>query len=279
MSVKAKTSTNSGSAKHLGAVTLQLDDYDLTEFLPIAAKFGSERYGFVVTPNVDHLIRFHEEPPFRECYSAATYVLLDSRFARRLLRLVKGMSPSVCTGSDLTAALLSGLIASTDRVLVIGWNAAQVQALRSLYRLDNLHHHNPPMGFIKDAAAVERCLDYIESLSPFRFCFLAVGSPQQEMIAYALQKRGRARGLALCIGASIDFLTGKEQRAPKWMQQASIEWLFRLTQNPRRLAWRYLVRGPRVFAQMVRFKFVLRDRIISTAAEAPATGPSTLDRP
>ncbi|HEY4342361.1 MAG TPA: WecB/TagA/CpsF family glycosyltransferase [Steroidobacteraceae bacterium] len=258
----------------MGALTLQLDDYDLTDFLPVAAKFGSQRYGFVVTPNVDHLIRFHEQPQFRDCYGAATYVLLDSRFASRLLRLVKGMSPRVCTGSDLTAAVLATLVTNTDRILVIGSNPTQVQALRERYQLHDLHHHNPPMGFIKDAAAVEECLDYIEKLSPFRFCFLAVGSPQQEIIAHELQKRGRARGLALCIGASIDFLTGKERRAPMWMQQASIEWLYRLTQNPRRLAWRYLVRGPRVFAQMVRFKFVLRDRIISTIPEPTSAAAS-----
>ncbi len=255
----------------MAAVTLQLDDYDLTGFLPVAAAFGSARFGFVVTPNVDHLIRYHEEPRFRECYGAASYVLLDSRFASRLLRLVKGMSPRVCTGSDLTAAVFSGLVASTDRVLLIGTSAEQVQALTQRFQLQNLHHHNPPMGFIKDEAAVERCLDFIESLSPFRFCFLAVGSPQQELIAYALQKRGRARGLALCVGASIDFLTGKEQRAPHWMQQGSIEWLFRLMQNPRKMAWRYLVRGPKVFARMIRFKFVLRNL---PAPEGPASAAS-----
>lgn len=253
------------------AVTLQLDDFDLTDFLPVAAAFGLQRYGFVVTPNVDHLIRYHEEPRFRECYNAATYVLLDSRFARRLLRLLKGMSPRVCTGSDLTAAVFSGLVTSTDRVLLIGTSPEQVKSLTQRFELQNLHHHNPPMGFIKDEVAVEKCLDFIESLSPFRFCFLAVGSPQQEMIAYALQKRGRARGLALCVGASIDFLTGKEQRAPRWMQQASIEWLFRLLQNPRKMAWRYLVRGPKVFARMVRFKFVLRD---SPTPEASSIGSS-----
>jgi exopolysaccharide biosynthesis WecB/TagA/CpsF family protein len=252
----------------MGAVVLQLDDFDLPGFLPIAAKFGSERYGFVVTPNVDHLIRYHEEPRFRECYSAASFVLLDSRFASRLLRVIKGMSLRVCTGSDLTAAVFSGLVTSTDRVLLIGTEAAQAQALTRKYHLQDLHHHNPPMGFIKDAAEVERCLDFIENRSPFRFCFLAVGCPQQEIIAHALQKRGRARGLALCVGASINFLTGSERRAPRWMQAASIEWLFRLMQNPRRLAHRYLVRGPRVFAQMSRFKFVRRDRSISAVPEA-----------
>src|ERR1700677_4230377 len=147
----------------MGSVVLQLDDFDLPGFLPIAAGFGSERYGFVVTPNVDHLIRYHEEPRFRECYGAATFVLLDSRFASRLLRVIKGMSLRVCTGSDLTAAVFSGLVTSTDRVLLIGTNAAQAQALTRKYQLQDLHHHNPPMGFIKDAAEVERCLDFIES--------------------------------------------------------------------------------------------------------------------
>jgi UDP-N-acetyl-D-mannosaminuronic acid transferase (WecB/TagA/CpsF family) len=103
------------------------------------------------------------------------------------------------------------------------------------------------MNFIRDAAAVEACLREIEALSPFRFCFLAIGSPQQEIIALKLKERGTARGLALCIGASINFVTGVERRAPIWMQQLGFEWLFRLSQNPRRMAKRYLVRGPRIF--------------------------------
>jgi exopolysaccharide biosynthesis WecB/TagA/CpsF family protein len=251
----------------MSPVVLQLDDFDLADFLPVAARFGSERFGFVVTPNVDHLIRYHEEPRFRDCYGAATFVLLDSRFASRLLRVIKGMSLRVCTGSDLTAAVFSRLVKGTDRVLLIGTDAAQAQVLTRQYQLQDLHHHNPPMGFIKDPTEVERCLDFIESRSPFRFCFLAVGCPQQEIIAHALQKRGRARGLALCVGASINFITGTERRAPRWMQEASIEWLFRLLQNPRRLAYRYLVRGPRVFAQMSRFKFVRRDRASGAVPE------------
>ncbi len=263
----------------MASVTLQLDDFDLTDFLPVAAEFGSDRYGFVVTPNVDHMIRYHEEPRFRECYGAATFVLLDSRFARGLLRVLKGMSLRVCTGSDLTAAVFTRLVKTTDRVLLIGTEPAQAQALKLKFQLQDLKHYNPPMGFIKDPVEVERCLEFIETHGPFRFCFLAVGCPQQELLAYELQKRGRARGLALCVGASINFLTGSERRAPRWMQEASIEWLYRLMQNPRRLAYRYLVRGPRVFAQMIRFKFVLRDRTAGAAPEAAAAlmpGPAIL---
>jgi exopolysaccharide biosynthesis WecB/TagA/CpsF family protein len=238
----------------------QVDDYDLAAFVREAAGFGSARFGYVVTPNVDHLIRFHESASFRALYADAAYVLLDSRFAATLLRLLRGVQFPVCTGSDLTAALLSQVVRPTDRLVLIGASDAQAQQLRDQFGLTDLLHHNPPMGFIRDPLAVERCLQFVEAASPFRFCFVAVGSPQQEMVAQQLRSRGVARGLALCIGASIDFVTGAERRAPRWMQRGGLEWLYRLMQNPRRLARRYLVRGPRFFAYLRHAQIELRPR-------------------
>jgi N-acetylglucosaminyldiphosphoundecaprenol N-acetyl-beta-D-mannosaminyltransferase len=63
---------------------------------------------------------------------------------------------------------------------------------------------------------------------------------------------GRTRGLAICAGASLDFLIGKQVRAPRWMQALHIEWLHRLLSDPKRLAYRYLVRGPRIFPLLLR---------------------------
>ncbi len=150
------------------------------------------------------------------------------------------------------------MIAPGDKVVVIGGTEAQAQMLAQKYRLSGLRHFNPPMGFIRDPVAVEECLRFIENESPFRFCLLAVGCPQQEMLACALQTRGRALGLALCVGASINFLTGVERRAPKWVRKAALEWLYRLMHHPTRLAKRYLVRGPRIFLLLPRLKFLLR---------------------
>jgi exopolysaccharide biosynthesis WecB/TagA/CpsF family protein len=235
-----------------------IDDFGLPEFTAVAAGFGQERYGYVVTPNVDHLIRYYEDSSFRAQYRAADFILMDSRFAARLVRLLKGVRLPVCTGSDLTAQLLAQVVKPADRVVVIGGSPEQAEQIASKHGLTNLRHHNPPMEFIKDPAAVEACLKFIESASPFRFCFLAVGSPQQETIAQLLRMRGRARGLALCIGASLNFITGVEKRAPQWMQRMALEWLYRLLQNPRRLARRYLIRGPRIFAHLRRSRVVLR---------------------
>lgn len=239
-------------------VSLRLDNYDLPGFKPVVAGFGTGRFGFLVTPNVDHVIRYFDDPNFRELYAAADYVLLDSRVLALMLRLIRGLRARVCTGSDLTAEVIRYVLAADDRVVLIGATAAQAQRLAADYGLRNLQHHCPPMGFIRDAAAVEACVRFVEQASPFRYCLLAVGSPQQEVVAGMLKRRGVAKGLALCIGASINFLTGVERRAPRWMQRCGLEWLFRLLSEPGRMARRYLVRGPRVFLILRKLQVTLR---------------------
>jgi exopolysaccharide biosynthesis WecB/TagA/CpsF family protein len=214
----------------------------------------------VVTPNVDHLVRYCEDPTFRSLYRCAEYTLLDSRVLALAIRLLRRQRLGVCTGSDLTAELLGRIAAPADCIVVIGGSEPQARRLARRYGLQ-VHHHDPPMGFIDDAAATEACLRFIEAHSPFRFCFLAVGSPQQELLAQRLQVRGTARGLVLCVGAALNFLAGTERRAPRWMQRLALEWLYRLLLDPRRLAARYLLRGPRIIRYLLRGRLVVRARV------------------
>src|SRR5208283_932461 len=100
--------------------TFPVDDYDLDAFAKVASGFGQDRYGYVVTPNVDHLIRWHADADFRSFYADASYVLLDSRFLASLMRPVNGGRPLVCTGSDLTERLLSRIVTAQDRIILIG---------------------------------------------------------------------------------------------------------------------------------------------------------------
>lgn len=237
---------------------LDIDDHDLEEALQLVATFGSDRYGYIVTPNVDHIIRHHEDSHFRRLYAQAAYVLLDSRFLAHTVGLVKRQMLRVCLGSDLTTAMLNSIIKPLDAMILVGGTPEQAQILKERYGLVRLRHIDPPMNFIRDPLAVETCLREIEAASPFRYCFLAIGSPQQEIIAQKLKERGSARGLALCVGAAIDFLTGIERRAPVWMQEAGLEWLYRLSRNPRRLWKRYLVRGPKIFLLLWRIELRVR---------------------
>jgi exopolysaccharide biosynthesis WecB/TagA/CpsF family protein len=253
------------------ALSYTLDDYDLESFVSVARSFARDQYGYVVTPNVDHFIRYHDDAAFRARYADAEYILLDSRFMSHLFRVVKNRRIDVCTGSDLTAQLFERVIDSNDQIVLIGGSDAQARILAERYRLKGLKHYNPPMNFVSDPAEVEACVEFVEANSPFRFCFLAVGAPQQELLAQLLKSRGKARGMALCIGASIDFLTGKETRAPLWMQKIGAEWLFRLLNNPKRLAKRYLVRGPRLFLLLWITQLRIRPRPVARSAAALPT--------
>ncbi len=242
------------------AIILELDNQDLAQFVRTAAQFGTERFGYVVTPNADHLIRYYDDPSFRTTYADAEFVLSDSRFLSYILAVAKGLRVRVCTGSDLTEQLITNVAQPHDRLVLVGGSAEQAAILAQKFGFTDLRHVNPPMGFIRDPGAVTKVLEFIEQQSPFRFCLLAVGCPQQEIVAQQLKQRGIARGLALCIGASVNFLTGQEVRAPRLLQRLGLEWAFRLLQSPRRLARRYLVRGPRVFAVLPRIEIKLRTR-------------------
>jgi exopolysaccharide biosynthesis WecB/TagA/CpsF family protein len=202
-------------------------------------------FGYVVTPNADHLVRLAREPRMRTLYGAASLRLLDSRVVARLARLAGLSAPAVVPGSDLTSHLVREVMAPDEPVTILGLTPEALSRLVARTGLRRVAHHNPPMGFERDPAAFETAVRFIEE-NPARFTFLAVGSPRQCMVAHAVAERGRARGIGLCIGASLLFLSGEERRAPRPVQQAGLEWVWRLAQDPRRLARRYLVDSPAI---------------------------------
>ncbi|GGC43220.1 glycosyl transferase [Siccirubricoccus deserti] len=234
-----------------GAPTLRLLGLDFADLtLPavvarLAARPADAPFSYVVTPNADHLVRLARRPALRPLYHEAGLRLLDSRVVARLARLMGLPAPQVVPGSDLVAALVGQAIAPEEPVTILGMPAEAVEVLRRRTGLNRIAHHDPPMGFEHDPAALVAALDFIEA-HPARFTFLAVGSPRQCMVANALARRGVARGTGLCIGASLLFLCGLEKRAPQPVQRAGLEWAWRLAADPRRLARRYLVDSPAI---------------------------------
>lgn len=202
-------------------------------------------FGYVVTPNVDHVVRnWRDGGSLAAIYEDAELSLCDSRIVGLIARLVRLHLP-VVTGSDLTSILLDYVIDPHERLTIVGGTAETIARLAQRYGLRNLRHHNPPMGFIKDPVAVLEAAQFVER-NPARFVFLAVGSPQQEILAREIKRRGLACGIGLCVGASLLFLTGDLRRAPLWMQRTRLEWLYRMAQEPRRMWRRYLYEGPKI---------------------------------
>lgn len=228
---------------------VRFDDAERQTILDwLLARTSADSFTYVVTPNVDHIVRLHECPEWEElqaAYADASLCLNDSRVLSRIAALKRRILP-VVAGSDLTAELVSRHLGPQTRLLLIGGEADTPAVLKQRYGLINVRQHRPPMGLLTNDAALNECADIALS-EPFDYVLLAVGSPQQEIIAHRIAARPGARGTALCIGASIDFITGKALRAPRWMQVLALEWLFRLLHNPRRLWRRYLLHSPKIF--------------------------------
>lgn len=206
-------------------------------------------YGYVVTPNVDHIVRLHEdertEARLRDLYADADLCLCDSKVVHLLAR-ARGVRLPVIPGSELTSLIFDRLLRPGDRIAIVGGDADQLKALRQKYRNVEFVQHCPPMGLRHNAAARRAAAEFIAH-SGARFAFIAVGSPQQELIAAEAKTIPGASGMALCVGASLDFLTGRQKRAPRLAQRLGLEWAHRLLSDPKRMWRRYLLEGPRIF--------------------------------
>jgi N-acetylglucosaminyldiphosphoundecaprenol N-acetyl-beta-D-mannosaminyltransferase len=213
-------------------------------------------FEYVVTPNVDHVIRLHQpESRLDSPYRDAAYTVCDSRILPLLARFA-GIRLQSVPGSDLTAQLFKSVIGPNDTVTILGSGSGEVARLKSRYGLSRISHHSPPMNLLRDQAAISEAVHFAIS-HPARYVFFALGSPQQEIIAHRIWETGKAVGTGFCIGASIDFLTGKASRAPEPLRRMRLEWLYRLVSEPGRLWRRYLVDDMRIFAIFFHW---LRDR-------------------
>ena len=216
----------------------------------IANRGPDAPFGYVVTPNADHLVRLSRDPGLRAIYRNAAACLLDSRVVAGLGRLIGLRVPATAPGSDVTSHLLRHHLRTGERITIVGLSPEWLPALMVRCGLAPPAHYDPPMGFEHDPVAFAAAVAFVRS-HPARFVFLAVGSPRQEYLAAALAACGDVTGTGLCIGASLEFLAGARLRAPRPMRLAGLEWLFRLAGNPR-LFRRYLIDSPAVIALLLR---------------------------
>ncbi len=237
------------SVRLLGLEFADLDAAAAAEWL--ACRSPALPFGAVVTPNADHLVRLSRQPALAPLYRNALLCLLDSRVVAGAARFVGLPVPQVAPGSDLTEILLTRYLAPGEHITIIGLRASAVKALVARCGLAWPAHHDPPHGFEHDPMALQAAIDFVLT-HPARFVFLAVGSPRQETLAEAIRATAQARGIGLCVGASLEFLAGSRPRAPRWIQRAGLEWLYRLATEPRRLARRYLYDCPAIFPLLLR---------------------------
>jgi len=192
----------------------------------------------VVTPNMDFVMRYNEKQNmiFNHVLDNSYLSLCDSKIIYFLSKISSGNRvENVVTGSNLTYKLFESL--GDKKVAIVGPPEEEIQLLKQKYLLNIVFSECPYFGFEDNAEYIAELSREIINSQP-DILFLALGSPKQEIVASELANHDFPFW-CLCIGASIDFLTGKQIRSPKLFSRFGLEWLHRLACNPKRLYKRY----------------------------------------
>lgn len=211
--------------------------------------------GTVLTPNVDHVVLAHEDRRFRAAYEQASLSLCDGKPVQWAARLLGEPVPEKVSGSDLVLPLLERAAEKGMTVFLFGGAPGSAERARDALaaRLPSLRIAgvaSPRVPVDDRPEAHEESARLIAATRP-DLVLVGLGAPKQELFAQAVRASVRPAVL-LCLGASIDFLAGAVPRAPAWMSEHGLEWLYRLGREPGRLWRRYLVRDPRFAAILLR---------------------------
>ena len=195
---------------------------------------------YICVSNVHTTVMSYENEEYRKIQNGAAMALPDgaplSSYSRR-----KGYKQAQrVTGPDLMLELFAISKEMGYRHYFYGATEETLQSMKEVLERDYpgiqiAGMYAPPFRALtpqEDAQIVAK----INESRP-DFIWIGLGAPKQEEWMY--QHMGQLQGVLIGVGAGFDYLAGYIKRAPRWMQRMSLEWLYRLLQDPKRLWRRY----------------------------------------
>ena len=242
--------------KQVKITNLYIDNLTMEKFLEELHE------GVIFTPNVDHLMMLQTDKEFYEIYQKANYIVCDSKILQLASKFLGTPIIEKISGSDLFPTFYRYHKENPEiKIFLLGAmdNVAQKAAEKINKKLDRemiVDYLGPSYGFEKDE---KECQDIIEQINNSGATVLAVGvsAPKQEKWIMKYKDQVPNVKIFMGIGATIDFEAGNIKRAPKWMSNTGLEWLYRLLIEPKRLWKRYLVDDIPFFYLIVKQKLGL----------------------
>ncbi len=232
--------------ERIGIGPLRIDSlsaHELTRRL-IGHTFAPGKTNHVVTANAQFYVLAEEREDFRRCVGEAEYVCADGISVAVACKWLGRKAVSRIAGVDLISYLCAESVALDLTVYFLGGNPGSAAKTASVMmkKYPGLRVAGvscPPIGFIHDPEILAGVLKAIKAANP-SIIYVALGAPRQE---FFIQEHIRPLGIpvAIGVGGSFEIICGKTRRAPLWVQNSGLEWLYRWVQEPVRLANRYTV--------------------------------------
>jgi N-acetylglucosaminyldiphosphoundecaprenol N-acetyl-beta-D-mannosaminyltransferase len=212
------------------------------------------RGGYVVTPNIDHVVLADDNTAFRDSYTNASLSLVDGQPLVWASRMLGMQLPEKISGADIILPLMERAADRKWRVYLMGAGEGVAEKaadeLRRRYGTNVVGCDSPRVSVDPDAKENAAPLEKIRAAKP-DIVLVALGAPKQEIWMHRCLPQ-YAPAVALGIGAGLDFIAGTVKRAPEWVSKAGMEWAYRLSREPRRLWRRYLVNDPKFLLILAR---------------------------
>lgn len=207
--------------------------------------------GAVIFANVHTVMECLDSPELRHAFARAFLVVADGLplvWASRLQ--APGIDSRVC-GPDLMRAFLEKRTDLTHGFL--GGTAGQATTIAGKFDISYASHCPPfrpfsPRFVVED---LEQLKQNAQGELP-KVVWVGLGAPKQELWMTEAVKHA-PETLFFGVGAAFDFLSDAKPRAPVWMQERGLEWLFRLRSEPKRLGSRYLRTNSRFVMEVAKF--------------------------
>ena len=223
----------------------EIDNLTMDETLDaIDSLIKEDNCSYVVTPNVDHIVQLEKDEELKRVYENASLILTDGKPLIWISNWYKTPIKEKISGSDLFPRVceLAAKKGYTMYLLGAAEGVADKAAKNLMDKYKGLNivgTYSPPIGFEKDKVELKKIERQIQEVHP-DILIVGLGCPKQEKYMYHHCKELDVP-ISFGLGASIDFEAGNIKRAPRWMSEHGLEWLYRITQDPKRLAKRYLV--------------------------------------
>ena len=210
----------------------------------VLSSLREKRGGWIVTPNVDHLRILSRRPDLREMVAGANIVIADGMPLIWASKLQGTPLPQRVPGSGLMLSLTAAVAKTGASIYLLGGNLGEAETSarvleNSMPGLKVAGTMCPPMGFDTDPVQMRQIALALKAANP-DIVYVCLGFPKQELVITALREVLPSAWF-LGVGGSLGMVSGKTRRAPKFMQSAGLEWVWRLGLEPRRLFDRYIL--------------------------------------
>lgn len=244
--------------KRMSFMNAYLDNVTKAEAIDHIERCIAERkISHVVTPNVDQIVRIEKDSYFKEICEHAELLLADGH---PLIWIAKWYGTPIrekISGSDLVPALCEVAADKGYSIFLLGAapGVAQKAAGKLQQRLPSLKivgTYSPPQGFENDEAEKSR-INQMLLESHADMLFVGMGVPKQDIFIYENMDKYQIP-MSFSIGGTIDFIAGEQRRAPKWMSDHGMEWLYRFFQDPKRMFKRYFMNDMKIIRLAYKYR-------------------------